>query len=203
MTLARKLLFDRAYYAELTRVGEVTPGAVESVRIVRADPTDHSYALPSAHFDLIASNAVLEHVADVEAYAKEVARMLKPSGVLHCLIHNYYSLSGGHNLTWAYPDTTPSDTVPPWDHLRGSTSPTHAYLNRLRPEEYREQLERHLEILTFEPRDIDHDPGGEEGRAFLTPAVRKELRAYPDDLLLTRAWCVVARPKVAATETAR
>ena len=123
----------------------------------------------------------------------EVAGVLSPGGLVHCLIHNYYSLSGGHNLVWAYPDEYPPADVPPWDHLRRNRRPPHMYLNRLRPEEYRDAISAGFDVLMFEPRDAEHNPGGEEGRRFLTPEVREELREYPEELLLSRAFAVVGR----------
>jgi hypothetical protein len=76
--------------------------------------------------------------------------------------------------------------------VRGGRSSPY-YLNKLRPEEYRDAFAATLEILTFEGRDAHHDPGGLEGERFLTDAVAAELADYPRELLLTCAWCLVAR----------
>lgn len=193
MTFTRQMLFDRAYFRTLFDISGADWSATERIRFRRLDVTTGVYPLQSDSFDVAASNAVAEHIADLPGFLGEVARVLRPGGLFHCLIHNYYSLSGGHNLDWAYPDESPPAHVPPWDHLRGNRRPAHLYLNMLRPEEYREAFAAVFDVLMFEPRDAQHDPGGEEGRRFLTPEVREELRDYPEELLLTRAFAVVGR----------
>lgn len=163
------------------------------IDFVTADPAAANYPLRSGAYDLVASNAVLEHVDDVKKYFAEVHRLLKPGGLSFGLVHNYYSISGGHNLECAYPDTNPSPRVAPWDHLRDNQYPTHVYLNQLKPEDYRSAAAASLEILLFEGRDINHNAGGLEGEQFLTPEVRAELSQYPKDLLLTRSYCIICR----------
>jgi SAM-dependent methyltransferase len=158
-----------------------------------ADPQAASYPISSDEYDLIVSNAVLEHVYDVEKYFREVSRVLKKGGLSYGLVHNYYSISGGHNLEWAYPDTKPSTGVQPWDHLRGNQFPTHTYLNKLRPEEYKAAAAASLEVLLFESRDINHNTGGQEGEKFLTAEVQAELSEYPRELLLARSFCIICR----------
>ena len=65
-----------------------------------------------------------------------------------------------------------SPGVAPWDHLRGNEFPTHTYLNKLKPEEYKAAAEAaSLEVVLFESRDINHNAGGQEGEKFLTPEV--------------------------------
>jgi len=195
-TAARRMLFSRRYYGTLEReAGRPLRRFSRELRFVVADAQAGTYPLPDASFDLIASNAVLEHVADVRDFAREVARLLAPGGLFHAIVHNFYSLSGGHCPDWAYPDEKPSRRVAPWDHLRENRSPPFAYLNRMRPEEYRDALGAALDVEVFEGRDVNHDPPGTEGERFLTPEIASELSAYPRELLLTRSWCVVARKR--------
>ncbi len=156
------------------------------------DPKASRYPLPDESFDVIASNAVVEHMQDVDTFAAEASRLLTHGGYFYAMIHNFYSLSGGHALEWAYPDERPSTQVPPWDHLRENRLPTWFPLNRLRPEEYRNSLARYLNVLVFEGHNMYHDPGL-EGERFLTTEIAAELAQYPRELLLTRAWCAVAR----------
>jgi SAM-dependent methyltransferase len=190
----RRLLFSLRYYRVLEReAGRPLRGHARDVRFVTTDAEGSRYPLPPGSFDLVASNAVLEHVADVPGFAREIARVLAPGGLFHGIIHNYYSLSGGHNPDWAYADEHPSTQVPPWDHLRGNSHPAFVHLNKARPEAYRCALGEALEVLLFEGRDINHAPGGLEGERFLTPEIAAELSAYPRELLLTRSWCVIAR----------
>jgi SAM-dependent methyltransferase len=190
----RRVLFSRRYYRVLEReAGRPLRRFAPDIRFVTADAEASQYPLPPASFDLAASNAVLEHVGDVPAFAREIARVLAPGGLFYGIIHNFYSLSGGHNPDWAYADEHPSKRVPPWDHLRQNLSPAFVHLNRMRPEAYRSALGEALDVLLFEGRDINHDPPGVEGDRFLTPEIAAELSAYPRELLLTRSWCVIAR----------
>ena len=181
----RRLVFDEGYYNTLeAAAGKRLHSFRSGITFVVTDPESANYPLPSDSFDLIASNAVVEHVADVPRFAEEIRRLLARGGYFYAIIHNFYSLSGGHNLEWAYPDEQPSSRVPPWDHLRENRFPSWAYLNRLRPEEYRDAFGQQLEVVLFEGRDINHDPGGLEGERFLTPEIAAELAAYPRELLL-------------------
>ena len=190
----RRLVFDRSYYNTLeAATGKPLRSFWSGITFMIADPESTNYPLPSDSFDLVVSNAVVEHVADVPHFAAEIRRLLTARGCFYGIIHNFYSISGGHNLEWAYPDEHPSSRVPPWDHLREDRFPAWTYLNRYRPEEYREAFARHLEIVLFEGRDINHDPGGLEGECFLIPEVAAELAVYPRELLLTRAWCIICR----------
>jgi SAM-dependent methyltransferase len=188
------LVFDKGYYDALeAAAGKRLRSFQPRITFVVADPEGANYPLPSESFDLIASNAVVEHVADVSGFAAEVWRLLVAGGYFYAIIHNFYSLSGGHNLEWAYPDENPSSRVPPWDHLRQNRFPSWTYLNRLKPEEYREAFGKYLQVVLLEGRDINHDPGGLEGERLLTPELAAELSAYPRELLLTRAWCIIYR----------
>ncbi len=191
---ARRVLFSKRYYRVLEReAGRPLRRYARDIRFVTADAEASRYPLEAAAFDLAASNAVLEHVADVPGFAREIARILAPGGLFYGIIHNFYSLSGGHNPEWAYADERPSTRVPPWDHLRGNRHPAFVHLNGLRPDAYRSALGETLEVLLFEGRDINHDAPGIEGERFLTPDIARELAAYPRELLLTRSWCVIAR----------
>ncbi len=190
----RRVLWDGAYYRALERhAGAQLMERRRDITFVVADPAAASYDLPDDSFDLIASNAVLEHVADVPRFADEVRRLLKPGGFFYALIHNFYSLSGGHHMEWAFPERESSETVPPWDHLRGNRFPAWVPLNRMRPDEYRSAFEGRLDVVRFEGAGVNHDPGELEGERFLTDEIAEELSEYPRELLLTRAWVMIAR----------
>jgi len=190
----RKALFDESYFKQLdASAGIDLSPFISKINFILADPKAPNYPLPSDKYDLICSNAVLEHVYDVKKYFKEASRLLKKGGLSYGLIHNYYSISGGHNLEWAFPDTNPSPKVVPWDHLRGNQFPTHTYLNKLKPEEYKAAAAASLEVLLFESRDINHNAGGQEGEKFLTPEVQAELSQYSRELLLARSYCIICR----------
>ena len=193
-SVVRKALFDKLYlkYLEACAGIELSP-FIAKINFLLADPTAAKYPLSSNKYDLTTSNAVLEHVSDVKKYFEEVSRVLKRGGLSYGLIHNYYSISGGHNLEWAYPDTHPAPGVAPWDHLRSNQFPAHIYLNKLKPEDYKAAAAASLEVLLFESRDINHDAGGLEGEKFLTPEVRAELLQYPRELLLSRSYCIICK----------
>jgi SAM-dependent methyltransferase len=193
-SLVRRVLWDDSFYKAMeTASGKPVRACTSSIKIVTADPTIGSYPLPSGSFDLIASNAVLEHVQDVPGFASEVARLLDTGGYFYAIIHSYYSVSGGHNMEWAYPDEQPSKNVPPWDHLRENRFPAWVYLNRCLPDQFKDAFAPRLQLLSFEGVGIDHEPGQLEGERLLTPGIAAELKAYPRDLLLTRAWRLIAR----------
>jgi SAM-dependent methyltransferase len=192
----RKMFFDNTYYESLEETaGKALRRYQDEISFATADPAQANYPLPSEFFDLIASNAVLEHVVNVEEYVNEITRLLKKDGLFYGIMHNFYSLSGGHNVEWAFPDETPSKKVPPWDHLRKNLYPSWSYLNRLKPRQYKSIFSDKLKVLLFEGRDIHHDPGHYEGEQFLTKELERELAAYPPELLLTRAYCIICQKK--------
>ena len=132
-------------------------------------------------------------MADVPKFAAEVARLLHSGGYFYAIIHNFYSLSGGHNLEWAFPDESPSSNVPPSDNLRENRFPAWTYLNHWRPEQFKEAFAKHLQILRFQGVGINHDPGEPEGERFLTKEIATQLASYPKDLLITRSWCMICK----------
>ena len=193
-SVIRRLLFDKLYLKQMeVLAGMNLSSFIPKINFILADPTAANYPLPSDKYDLVASNAVLEHVGDVNKYFAEVSRVLKKGGLSYGHIHNYYSISGGHNLECAFPDTNPSPRVAPWDHLRSNQYPTHIYLNKLKPENYKAAAAASLEVLLFEGRDIAHNAGGLEGEKLFTPEVQEELSQYPAELLLTRSFCIICR----------
>jgi SAM-dependent methyltransferase len=135
--------------------------------------------------DYIFSNAVFEHIDDMEAATREVARVLVPGGIARIGVHLYPSLSGGHHPEWAYPDDQPSARVPPWDHLRERHYVGHVYLNELREAEYLEVFRKHLTTIEVTP--------AYEGRQHLTRSISRELVGYSEEDLLKRSITVVLR----------
>lgn len=151
-----------------------------------------------AAFDVVCSNAVLEHVSDLEKVSKELSRVTKAGGVNYHLWHNYYALSGGHVR-----DRISSSH--PWGHLLGDEETRRylelsgTYLNGMRPEEITKILsESFAPIATFQV-DSEHrkkgtDPGFRyEGEDILTPEMESRLRGYPREVLLTRAYLFIGR----------
>ena len=185
-TLVWDWTFGVAYYREL---GRCCPFKLRSrgLDVRRMDITRTDF--PDRSFDLVVSHEVFEHVADLPAGARELARILRPQGLTFIYFHNYASVSGGHSIAWKYPDTEPSTRVPPWDHLRRNLFPEiPSWINRLRVADYRRAFGESFDI-------IDWIPLATEGEALLTPEIRRELADYSEDELLTKGYVIVARPK--------
>jgi SAM-dependent methyltransferase len=148
---------------------------------------------PRGSFDLVVSHEVFEHIKDVDAIARDLRDILAPDGLTYIYVHNFTSISGGHHIAWKFPDTEPSQVVPPWDHLREKQFPEiPSWLNGMREAEYREIFGRYFTILQW-------IPSGREGVALLSPEIRRELARYSEGELLTKGFTIVARPKSVAS----
>lgn len=144
-------------------------------------------------FDLTCSNAVLEHVSDLEALSAEVARVTRTRGVCYHLWHNFYSFSGAH---------VPYDVSMgrPWGHLTGDPNvddwllTSRTYLNRRMPNEIEGTLSEHFREVGLYSLDSHHniqgiDPDFEyEAEDLLDVGLERDLAQYPRQLLLTRAY---------------
>ncbi len=185
-TLVWDALYARSYYRALAEEApfEVCFDSVDA-RAMSADSLDFE----DGTFDLAVSHEVFEHLPDVEGAIRELRRVLKPGGLTYIYTHSFTSISGGHHIAWKYPDSEPSTTVPPWDHLRDNRFPDiPSWINRWRVGQYREAWEEHFEIVDWIPTEI-------EGRALLTNEVREELSEYAEEELLEKGFIVVARPR--------
>jgi len=74
-------------------------------RFVRADATQLSFADDS--FDVLLSRSAMEHVAPVERALAEMARVVRPGGVIHHSVDPYFWLRGCHkrglvDIPWAH-----------------------------------------------------------------------------------------------------
>ncbi len=141
-------------------------------------------------FDVVISNAVLEHVENLDQLFAEVHRVTKPSGISYHVWHNFYSLSGGHA-------PEPMQRRHPWGHLRGKYDIR--FLNKAKPASILSTFGKYFEHIDLYSLDKGHRKKGSEnyepeGEALLTGELREELvEHYPVDLLLTRAFLVVGR----------
>src|SRR2546425_2105576 len=75
------------------------------VRFVRADAT--RLAFPDACFDVLVSRSAMEHIAPVERALAEMARVVRPGGVIHLRVDPYFWLRGCHkrglvDIPWAH-----------------------------------------------------------------------------------------------------
>lgn len=147
---------------------------------------------PDGSFNVAISNAVLEHVEDLGAFAREVARVLRPGGVVDMIWHNYYSFSGNHL-------SAELNRAHPWGHLTGEITRSVPSLNRVTPEGVRAAFAPYLTIERIVGTDEAHRVEGEdagytrEAEALLTPDLAGRLAQYPRELLLTRGFLLQAR----------
>lgn len=191
-TLAWEVGYARSYYAALAHAASF-PLRFDGLDLRSVGAAELPF--PDSEFDLAVSHEVFEHLPDVRAAVASLGRVLKPGGLACVYIHNYASLSGGHHIAWKYPDSEPSDRVPPWDHLRANQFPDiPSWINRLRERDYRDAFDRGFEVMEWLPI-------GREGERQLTPAIRAELGDYTDEELLTKGYLVLARPRKGSTPT--
>ena len=151
-------------------------------------------------FDIVMSNAVLEHVADVKSVLEEAPRVTKPSGIGYHLWHNYLSLSGGHALE--------SETISrPWGHLLDNVEAKSVRpfiitsLNRLPPNEMLDLLSSVYEHIGSYGVDKHHNKRGidsqfqYEGEGLLTAQLDQKLSKYSREQLLTRAFLFIGKKR--------
>ena len=175
------------YYKQLASLSSF-PLQFKGIDVRRHSADDSEF--PDNTFDVVVSHEVFEHIEDIPKTICTLKRILKPDGITYIYVHNFTSLSGGHHIAWKYPDTEPSDTVPPWDHLRENRFPDiPSWLNKLREKDYRKEFEKYMNVIEWLPTV-------KEGEKLLTPDIRAELSDYNEDELLTKGFIIIARPKV-------
>ncbi len=178
-TLLRQFAFDRAYYDELANLLGRPLRFDADLRRMDA----RKLALPDDEFDLVYSNWVFEHIDGIDEAAREIARVLKPSGKAWLDIHLFPCLSGGHVLSWREPSHPPR-TPPPWDHLRARTQPADTYLNELSASDYLEVFRRYFTVESLQYLTQGEDLATEE-IVKETGYSREDLTRYRLLLLLT------------------
>ena len=141
---------------------------------------------PDASFDAVVSNAVIEHVVDLGAFVREVARVLKHGGVTDMLWHNFYCPSGSHLSAQEVRES-------PWGHVTGEVKTE--VLNRLKPDDIAAAFGEYLHVERVTAADKAHRLHGEpgfrrEGTDLLTPEWRARLTQYPEELLTTRGYLI-------------
>lgn len=141
-------------------------------------------------FDVVLSNAVLEHVGDVESLFREVSRVTRAQGVSYHVWHNYYSFSGCHA-----PESL--RLKHPWGHLRGKFETPG--LNKITPNEVEDHFVRYFgstalhqvdKSLRKRRRNSDFQY---ERSDLLSESIRRELESFPIELLLTRGYLITGR----------
>lgn len=149
-------------------------------------------------FDIVYSNAVLEHVMDLRSLAMEMSRVTSRGGINYHLWHNYSSLSGGHiddSIAVAHP----------WGHLLHNPDietimrKSRTCLNKMHPGQIVEVLSDHLDTVSVFQLDRHHNKKGVdrefeyEGLSLLTKDLEEYLSGYSRESLLTRAYLYIGR----------
>ncbi|MDO8682982.1 MAG: class I SAM-dependent methyltransferase [Armatimonadota bacterium] len=178
-------VFNPALAQEIKRLmnanKKIPPPDVREGDALNLDFADNS-------FNLIYSHAVYEHIPDIGRALDEAKRVLAPGGIIRLGIHLYPSLTGGHTGKVGKLGCN----VPPWDHLRERTFPPTSYLNELRENDYRKEIESKFDILKW------IDCVREQDAELLTEDLERELAAkgYNRKELLTETLVVHARNPV-------
>jgi SAM-dependent methyltransferase len=187
---ARKVMgefvYDRVYYEHLAKV---TGLKLEDRNLdLRSVDVQHLDGLPDGAYDVVHSNATWEHIEDVAAANRAMARVMAPGGIAYIEIHLFPSLSGGHDMPWIVPGKTILGDVKPWQHLRDPHWQAPVGLNRLRNRDYRRLFDQTPGFTI-----LDWQTEFTEGHDLLTPELQRELSDYSPEELTTRSIIVVAQ----------
>ena len=119
------------------------------VRFATMDATRMSF--PDDHFDLLWSRAALEHIVPPGPALAEMARVVRPGGLIHHSIDPFYWLKGCHksgvvDIPWAHARLTPQEyhaflAQSESEHMAAKRSGHLQTLNRLTPRQWRSILE--------------------------------------------------------------
>ena len=171
-----------AYYSQLSAMSGLP--IKQTLKQRRLDTRACSvYSLPFADstFDVVFSNAVFEHISDLNRALKEIKRVLAIGGTTRHAIHLFLSPSGGHNPQWNEP------TFEHWDHLLERKRYVPSDLNQFRISDYVSAFARY-----FGPLEVQKEGKG-EGKEWLTPRLLEKLSAYETDELTTSGLVIVAK----------
>lgn len=121
----------------------LAPGEPGLVRLERGDVQALPY--PDGAFDLVCSMTAVEHFADFERAVAEMARVLRPGGLMLHGVEPWFSKGGGHGLcTLDFP----------WGHVRLRPEEMERYLRELRPDEAESALARYREGFQQPPATL-------------------------------------------------
>ena len=143
-------------------------------------------------FDVVISNAVLEHVKEISNAIQEMARVTNEGGINYHLYHNYYSFSGNHK---------PYDLNKklPWGHLRGLIETNSEHLNKLKIVDLEKIFLSYFKDVEVFSVDRNHCKRGVEDHftweeEALFQRYRRELeQKYPSEMLLSRGFLITGK----------
>lgn len=95
------------------------------VRLERADAS-RLEAFEDGSFDLVCSMSAIEHFEDLPAVLTELARVLRPGGLMYHGVDPWFGKGGGHSLC---------TLDVPWGHVRLTPAEFERYVTELRPHE--------------------------------------------------------------------
>ncbi len=150
-TIIRKLLgIDRLYERVLRE--KLGVSKLPKIEILRGDVCEMEFA--SGSFDMVYSRSVLHHIANPQDALSEIARVLKPHGVVFVDLHLYSSVNGSLDPRVTFGG---ADFELYWAHLRsGVPFVEGAYLNKLRLSEWQKLFADHWpgsQLKTIEVTD--------------------------------------------------
>jgi len=194
-SVARFLLFDRAArerlraaLAERYGAGELDYGRLEICDAA-------ALALPDGSLDLVTSEDVFEHMsaASLDRTLTGMRRWLRPGAIALIRPNVFTGITGGHLAEWSVASVRDRPLEPrrslPWGHLRGERAGANTHLNRFCLADYRGAFAAAgFEILEERCRYP------ELGAELITPALREELAAWPDEELFSNQTLFVLRP---------
>ena len=165
-----------------------------SVRLVQGDAARLPF--DDGSFDVVVSSAVWEHLPDVDRATREVNRVLRDDGIAVIQIALFPALQGGHHAEWHSFAVGQTRAIRPWDHLYADRRPLPTYLNEWRESQYREVLERNLNVMEWEDSDL-------RGVEFLTDRIAADLPAFSRRDLLLSAVTAWARRRTLSESSVR
>jgi len=165
----------------------------EDIRVISYDGREIPFE--DNKFDIVMSNAVLEHVSGLKEFFIETCRVIRPGGLSYHLYHNYYSFSGGHN-----PECLCKKQ--PWGHVRNTNELNPGcFLNKARIGDVKKCFEVVFEVKNIFQVSEDHSKKGVdttfsyEAEDLLTDSIRKELTDFQDEELLVRSYLLVGNKR--------